>query len=224
MQKHLVKSAVMTAILAAPYLLGGCGSGATGYEALGGGGDPGSEGVEPVDVSSDVAEDLTFLREEEKLARDVYLTLYDVWGLTVFSKISSSEQRHMDRVAETLTAFGLPDPVADDAVGAFTNPEIAGLFEELVSDGLEDEVAALTVGAIIEDLDIHDIQNMAARTDDPTALATYESLECGSHNHMRAFMEQLRTRGADYDVQFISNDYFIEILAEAKGSCGDGAQ
>ena len=225
----------MTAILAAPYLLGGCGSDVAGSEALGGSGGPGfvaaggtggarSEGFEPADVSPEAAEDLTYLREEEKLARDVYLSLYDVWNVMVFSKISTSEQRHMDRVAETLAAFELPDPVIDDAVGAFTNPEIDALFVQLVSDGLDNEVAALTVGAIIEDLDIRDIQNMAARTDDPTALATYESLECGSRNHMRAFMEQLHIRDADYAVQYISNELFVEILATAKESCEDGGQ
>ena len=222
MGKYLTRSAVLTAILAAPSLFGGCGTGAAGYEGLGGSGDPGSGGVEPGDTSAELAEDLTFLREEEKLARDVYVTLFDAWGLTIFSNISSAEQRHMDRVGETLDAFELPDPVVDDTVGAFTNPELADLFVQLVSDGLNDEVAALTVGATIEDLDIHDIQNMAARTDDATALATYEALECGSRNHMRAFMEQLHSRDADYDVQFISNDYFEEILASGQESCGSG--
>jgi len=211
MRTYHFKSAVLTAILGAAYLFGGCGSS-----------DPGSETREAADVSSELAEDLTFLREEEKLARDVYLNIYEAWNLTIFGNISSSEQRHMDRVGETLDAFGLPDPVIDDSVGAFTNLEIANLFVQLVSDGLDDEVAALTVGATIEDLDIHDIQNMAARTHDPTALATYEALECGSRNHMRAFMEQLRSRDADYDVQFISNDYFVEILAEGQESCGGG--
>ena len=223
MGKYLTRSAVLTAILAAPSLFGGCGTGAAGYEALGGSDDPRSGGVEPADVSSELAEDLTFLREEEKLARDVYVTLFDAWGLTIFSNIFSAEQRHMDRVGETLDAFELPDPVVDDAVGAFTNDEIADLYVQLVSDGLNDEVAALTVGATIEDLDIHDIQNMAARTNDPTALATYEALECGSRSHMRAFMKQLRRRDADYDVQFISNDYFEEILASGQESCGGGS-
>ncbi len=211
MQKYLAKSAVMTAILAAPSLFGGCGST-----------EPGPEALEPADVSSELAEDLAFSREEEKLARDVYLSLYEAWNLTIFSNISSAEQTHMDRVGEVLVAFGLPDPVTDDAVGAFTNSEISNLFVQLVSDGLDDEVAALTVGATIEDLDIYDLQNMAARTDDPIALATYEALECGSRNHMRAFMEQLRSRDADYDVQFISNEHFVEILAASQESCGGG--
>lgn len=38
---------------------------------------------------------LTYMREEEKLARDVYLSLYDTWGIPSFSKISASEQTHM---------------------------------------------------------------------------------------------------------------------------------
>ena len=38
------------------------------------------------------------MREEEKLARDVYLTLYDIWGTPAFNNIASSEQTHMDAV------------------------------------------------------------------------------------------------------------------------------
>jgi len=38
---------------------------------------------------------LRFMREEEKLARDVYLKLFDTWKLTVFSRIARSEQRHL---------------------------------------------------------------------------------------------------------------------------------
>ena len=35
---------------------------------------------------------LKFMREEEKLARDVYLYLFDVWGQWIFENIAASEQ------------------------------------------------------------------------------------------------------------------------------------
>ena len=49
-------------------------------------------------ISDEEATGLIFMREEEKLARDVYLTLYDVWETAVFDNIASSEQTHMDAV------------------------------------------------------------------------------------------------------------------------------
>mgnify|MGYP003589105545 CR=1 FL=1 len=37
---------------------------------------------------------LLLMREEEKLARDLYLALYDKWGTRAFSNIAQSEQHH----------------------------------------------------------------------------------------------------------------------------------
>ncbi len=60
-------------------------------------------------------EGLLFMREEEKLARDVYLVLFDKWGLRVFENIAESEQRHMDAVLYLLGKYGLDDPARDPA-------------------------------------------------------------------------------------------------------------
>ncbi|HHJ13326.1 MAG TPA: DUF2202 domain-containing protein, partial [Gammaproteobacteria bacterium] len=46
----------------------------------------------PLGDLTDVERDgILYMREEEKLARDVYLHLYDVWQLRVFDNISVSE-------------------------------------------------------------------------------------------------------------------------------------
>ena len=55
---------------------------------------------------------MLFMREEEKLARDVYLTLYDAWRLAPFANISVSEQKHMNAMLLLLRKYGLPDPAA----------------------------------------------------------------------------------------------------------------
>ena len=77
--KHIVIATVVLACIASPLL------------AKGGNGKGG--GTTPV-LSAKEASDLIFLREEEKLARDVYLALYDAWGTPIFLNISSSEQKH----------------------------------------------------------------------------------------------------------------------------------
>lgn len=171
-----------------------------------------------------VAEDLVFLREEEKLARDVYITMFEAWGLPIFDDISQSEQRHMDAVLVQLERFGLPDPVIDDAVGAFQNPELGKLYVELVDRGLESQVQALTVGATIEDLDIRDIDDMEGRTEDAAVLDTYGRLKCGSGNHMRAFHGWLADEGVTYEPQFISDGQLATILAAPQERCGRGGR
>ncbi len=176
-------------------------------------------GPEVAIVAPGLAEDLIFLREEEKLARDVYLHLFDTWGLAVHKNIAASEQTHTDRVRDLLATLEVADPVASDAVGAFTNPDLAGLYAALTAEGDASEVAALTVGATIEDLDIADITHMIARTDDARALALYEGLRCGSRNHMRSFAGQLQAQDQVYEAQYIEADDLAAILAGGHETC-----
>ena len=73
---------------------------------------------------------LTFMREEEKLARDVYLMLADLWGNQIFSNIAASEQKHMDAPKSMLDKYNLPDPVLEE--GEFADPELQHLYDRLV--------------------------------------------------------------------------------------------
>ena len=154
-------------------------------------------------VDDAVAADLVFLREEEKLARDVYITLGERWGLLILANISASEQQHMDAVLQLLQAAGIPDPAAGMGVGEFTNAELGALYVELVDTGTVNSVDALFVGATIEDLDLFDLAGMAERTQDPRILTVYESLMKGSRNHLRSFVEHLTAAGVTYQPQFI---------------------
>lgn len=156
---------------------------------------------------------LTFMREEEKLARDVYLALYDVWGVTIFSTIAGSEVTHMDAVGTLLEKYGITDPASKER-GVFTNETLQALYDALVADGTQSRAAAFTVGAKIEDLDIRDLENNLAVTNNADVIAVYESLQRGSRNHLRAFNRQIRNEtGSDYKPEFISNADFAAIIA-----------
>lgn len=173
--------------------------------------------VPPTDAAS---ADLTFLREEEKLARDVYRTLYQEWQLTPHANIAESEQTHMNRVLSVLEAHGLPDPVSSDEVGAFKDPRLAALYGSLVEKGKTSPVASLEVGATIEDLDLRDLQAMRQRTADPLTLGMLDALECGSKNHLRAFYRQLTAAGVSYQAQYLPQPQLDEIVASAQERCG----
>lgn len=147
---------------------------------------------ENLPILSDLEEEnIIHLREEEKLARDVYLIMYDVWGQKIYLNISDSEQRHMDAVKQLIDKYGLEDPVVDDSSCVFTNQDFAKLCEELVTKGelsLEDGYEA---GVIIEEMDIEDIQRMIGDTDKPDILKVLGSLLEGSVNHLEAFEKNL---------------------------------
>ncbi len=159
--------------------------------------------------------DLVFMREEEKLARDVYLTLYNTWGLQVFNNIASSEQMHTDSIKGLLDAYGIADPVVNDAVGVFTNPELQALYNQLVATGSTSLVDALKVGAAIEEIDIADLYEAMAETAQPNILQVYSSLLAGSENHLRSFVSTLSAQGVGYAAQYLSDETYNAIINSA---------
>ena len=169
--------------------------------------------AQAAELSTTEAEGLQFMREEEKLARDVYQALYDKWGAQVFANIAESEQTHMDAVLTLLERYNLTDPSQAD-YGTFTNPNLQTLYNNLILQGNESVEAAYEVGALIEDLDINDLQNFIESTEHDDIILVYENLERGSRNHLRAFNRQLeRATGETYKPQYISQTAFEEIIS-----------
>jgi hypothetical protein len=134
---------------------------------------------------------LLYMREEEKLARDSYLTLYNKWHLPIFSRIASSEVMHMTRVKDLLDRYGLPDPAAGRAVGEFTNPTLQQLYDDLMVQGSQTSMEALKVGVTIEEVDIKDLKNYITATNKTDILQVYGNLLNASYNHLSAFNNQL---------------------------------
>lgn len=163
-------------------------------------------------VSEAEEEDLYYMREEEKLARDVYLTMYDKWGLNVFANIAESEQVHTDAVMVKIAKYDLVDPVVEDIIGKFVNEELQVLYDTLVTQGNESELAALYVGAAIEEIDMIDLQHAIDQAEHRDIIRLYENLKMGSTNHMRAFVGKIEELGIEYNAQYINQDELDEIL------------
>jgi len=178
-------------------------------------------GVAPPEssLSSEEIMDLQYMREEEKLARDVYLVLHDEWGLQVFSNIASSEQTHTDAVGNTIERVGIEDPVVDDTIGVFVDPRLAKLYQEMVDEGMSSAINALHVGATIEEVDMIDIQSAIDRAEAPAIIALYESLLCGSRNHLRAFAAELESAGQPYVAQFLDASEVEAIVSSPREQC-----
>jgi len=181
------------------------------------------------DLSEQEIDDLSFMREEEKMARDVYAELYQYYKengteLFVLANITLSEQQHMDAMLRLLDRYQLADPAAGLERGEFDNPVLAALYENLVSDNEANQTildepdrggkvspeAALYVGAWIEERDMVDILHAIANTSRAEIVGVYTSLLCGSREHLRAFVKHL---GAD--------SYQPQILYSPAGGSGD---
>jgi hypothetical protein len=164
------------------------------------------------------AQDLLFMREEEKLARDVYLALYDRWGLNVFQNIASSESAHTQAVKGLLDQYGLNDPMAIDQRGVFTNPDLQALYDQLVAQGKGSLEDALRVGAAIEEIDILDLKEAMLASDHIEIQMVYDNLLKGSYNHLRAFVSTLNKQaGAVYQPQYLAAEDYQAIVSSGSG-------
>ncbi len=165
------------------------------------------------DLDEAETEGILFMREEEKLARDVYLTLYDVWGMPTFQNIAGSEQTHMDAVLSLIDRYSLEDPAQSNDVGVFTNPDLQALYDQLVAQGSESLAGALKVGGAIEEIDILDLEKHLAETDNADIQTVYNSLLQGSNNHLRAFSSTLeRQTGESYHPQYLDQEAYDAIV------------
>ncbi len=171
------------------------------------------------DLNTEQEEGLLYMREEEKLARDVYNHLYGKWNLNVFKNIAKSEQEHMDALLAEVDVCKFDDSVLPED-GKFNNSHIQELYDALIAKGDISLKDALEVGATIEDVDIFDLDNFSTKTENETLLGIYSKLTCGSRNHMRAFIRQLENIGITYTPQFIGQEQFDSILDGDHEQCG----
>jgi len=131
-------------------------------------------------------DDLIFMYQEEKMARDVYIALGKKWGERVFLNIQRSEQNHMNAIERLLNKYSLSVPVDNSDIGHFANEELQALYNDLVAKGNLSLKDALEVGVAIEETDIADLEEKMANT--PLDISrVYQNLLRGSYRHLRAF-------------------------------------
>ncbi|MGD8860886.1 MAG: DUF2202 domain-containing protein [Myxococcales bacterium] len=153
---------------------------------------------------------LRFMREEEKLARDVYLL--NVESARVFANIRDSEEQHMDAVLGLLQTHGIEDPVGDRPPGEFQNDELQALYDDLAERSGRSLEEALQVAAEIEEIDILDLQEALDGAPPQDMAAVYDNLQRASRNHLRAFTRNLSMRGIVYSPLYLEPDVYQAII------------
>lgn len=174
------------------------------------------EGLPIEELSSEESNGLIIMREEEKLAHDVYITLYERWGLNTFSNIAKSELTHTESIRYLIERYALEDPVKENTVGNFSNPIFTKLYTDLVAQGSKSLGEALIVGATIEDLDIKDLNELSAQVNNQDILEIYDNLTRGSRNHLRSFTKQLQKQGLSYSAQYLTQAEIDAIISSSQ--------
>lgn len=152
------------------------------------------------------------MREEEKLAREVYLAMNAKYNFRVFANIAKSENAHSSAVLYLIKGFGLTD-LSPAAANEFSNPLFPELYAQFTEKGSASLVEALKVGALIEEYDIADLQHHIAETQNATVAKVYGNLLKGSKFHLKAFSNALKAQGASYSPTVLTVEEYNEILA-----------
>ncbi len=174
-----------------------------------------------VPLSADEADVLNFMREEEKVARDLYLGFAELYATPPFASIANSEQSHMDAMLRLLVKYQLPDPASGMLIGEFADPTLQALYNDLRAKGLVSVLEALKVGGLVEEVDMVDLADAIAGTTNADLKQAYENLACGSRNHLRAFAANVViATNAPYVAQYIPQATVDAILAAPSERCG----
>jgi len=129
--------------------------------------------------------------EEEKVARDVYITLGELFPEeNTFANIQLSEQTHMDAVRNLCVKYGIDIPPVDQGVGEFSLEEMKYLYDSFVIEGVDSKLDALKVGKKIEEMDIADL-GIAIENMPRDVQKVFTNLISGSINHLDAFINAI---------------------------------
>ncbi|WP_298499687.1 DUF2202 domain-containing protein [uncultured Algibacter sp.] len=160
---------------------------------------------------------LLFMLEEEKLARDTYIYLNNLWSINQFANIQKSEQSHMNAVENLLIKYNITYSILPS--GEFKNPDLQNLYNKFIVDGKINQANALQIGATIEDLDIVDLETHIDASNDAEIISVFESLQCGSRNHLRSFVSNIEKGGDTYTPQFLTKDAYNTIISSSNEKC-----
>jgi len=161
--------------------------------------------IEPLDDAEKAR--ILFIREEEKLAYDVYKSMFDLYGVNVFQNIPNSELSHMEAMLNIIKKYNLVDPMDTNPRGIYVNTTLQALYTQLVNQGKINQV-----GALIEDLDISDLKKSLEVTNNQDVRLVYDFLNKGSRNHLRSFYKNLTYLNGAYTPIYISQSAFDAIV------------
>ena len=133
---------------------------------------------------------LFFIYQEEKVARDVYIYLGNIYeNESTFASIQRSEQRHIDAAQKLCINYGIDISMIEEGEnGNFEVDYLQDLYDTLTVQGEESLLEALKVGKKVEEVDIGTLTEAIESMDMPDdIIRTYEILREGSYNHLEAY-------------------------------------
>lgn len=143
------------------------------------------------ELAEDEIDDLLYMVQEERLAFDMYSTLYIEYELKIFQQIANSEEKHVAALSELISKYDLTNPNDNMDPGEYLDEVIQALYDQLLEQAMLSRNWAIQTGIDIESLDITDLNTVLARTDAKNLLQAYNHLVEASEKHLESFTEEL---------------------------------
>ncbi|MGB8021750.1 MAG: DUF2202 domain-containing protein [Candidatus Nanopelagicales bacterium] len=138
-------------------------------------------------ISTQVAKELAYMVQEEKLARDVYALAKSRYSDRVFTNINRAETNHMAELRVLLDRYDVKDPTAGVAAGKFADKDLQALYDKLAAQVKKSRDEAVKAGITVETTDIADLKD-ALKLKAPSDVTTVlKNLLAGSQRHLAAF-------------------------------------
>jgi hypothetical protein len=179
-------------------------------------------------LSEALANTISYMGNEERLAYDVYNRLYEEWGTKQFTNIATkSEYKHITAVQQLVQKYKMSDdinftnidlpalgymntPIEDMQAGTYDISKIQRLYDDLVTMGSTSEVDALKVGCIVEVVDVNDLDEyitLAEQSNASDVVDVFNFLRDGSYNHYWAFDKGLKNKGIAEGCCSVGSEY-----------------
>jgi hypothetical protein len=129
---------------------------------------------------------LTEMREEERVARDLYTQLGRSSGEAIFTRIAAAEQRHLDAVERLMSSQGMDPDAAGTTVGRYAVPDLQSAYNRWLAAGRASDQAAYKVGVELEKQDIAELKALRVASG-TTGARVVQALRTGSEHHLAAF-------------------------------------
>ena len=163
------------------------------------------------DLTADEIEFIYAVREDEKVARDLYFSFFGTFGLKPFENIGKAEDNHIKATEKLFDYYEIDYPALSEN-GKFENAIRQKLYDSLLLKGTP-ELEAFKVMALLEETNIAEYGEVLKTIVNPNIKIVIENLAKASVNHFKAAIRQITALGGTYAPSLMTQEQYRAVIA-----------
>lgn len=165
-------------------------------------------------LTADEIEFLFAMREDEKMAKDLYTAFGAQYPTAVqFSRIATAEATHVAAIETMLTYYEVSFPALTPA-GVFADAEKQAQYDAFLAQGTTIQ-GAFEVMALLEEENIAAYKAVEATATNANIKLILANMVRASSNHLKAAVRQLTILGITYTPTHLDQATFDEVISSA---------